>query len=142
MNDHIQPEDQTPCKPCEFSSQLGKTVLNSLSAQIAIISETGIILETNKAWLEFAQLSGAHLFQANLTGARLCRSHLSIQGWTGAVATDLREATLIDADLSYADLRGAQLQGANLKGADLTGTKLQGACLTDAIMPDGTPFRS
>ena len=43
------------CQPCEFAGPLGKTVLNSLSAHIAIISETGIIMETNKAWQEFSR---------------------------------------------------------------------------------------
>jgi DNA-binding CsgD family transcriptional regulator len=47
------------CQPCAFTHPLGKTVLNSLSAQIAIISETGIIMETNKAWMAFARMAGA-----------------------------------------------------------------------------------
>ncbi len=56
---HLKPNESQSCQPCEFTGPLGKTVLNSLSAQIAIISETGIIIETNKAWLEFARSSGA-----------------------------------------------------------------------------------
>jgi DNA-binding CsgD family transcriptional regulator len=35
--------------------QYAKTILNSLSAHIAIIDETGMILETNRAWMRFAR---------------------------------------------------------------------------------------
>ena len=41
------------CKPCEFKHPLGKTVLNSLSAQIAILDAKGRILETNRSWQLF-----------------------------------------------------------------------------------------
>jgi len=37
------------------TQRYAKTILNSLSAHIAIIDENGIILETNRAWREFAQ---------------------------------------------------------------------------------------
>ena len=40
--------------PFSFSDQLAKTVLNSLSANIAIIDENGVILETNQAWRDYA----------------------------------------------------------------------------------------
>jgi serine phosphatase RsbU (regulator of sigma subunit) len=40
--------------PFDFSGSLAKTVLNSLSANIAIIDEYGAILETNKAWRNYA----------------------------------------------------------------------------------------
>lgn len=46
------------CKPCDFKDPLAKTVLNSLSAHIAILDQKGIILETNRAWQEFAQGKG------------------------------------------------------------------------------------
>jgi DNA-binding CsgD family transcriptional regulator len=59
MKDLGHQDENGSCKPCEFAGPLAKTVLNSLSAQIAIISETGIIMETNKAWLEFARQAGA-----------------------------------------------------------------------------------
>ena len=36
------------------SQQYTKTILNSLSAHIAIIDENGVILETNRAWKQFA----------------------------------------------------------------------------------------
>ena len=48
--------------PFKFSSPLAKTVLNSLSANIAIIDEMGVILETNQAWRNYAtvnQMEGA-----------------------------------------------------------------------------------
>ena len=41
-----------------FSDELARTVLNSLSAHIAILNENGIILETNKAWQTYAAKSG------------------------------------------------------------------------------------
>ena len=41
-----------------FSDELARTVLNSLSAHIAILDENGIILETNKAWQAYAAKSG------------------------------------------------------------------------------------
>jgi len=42
-------------EPFSFSDQLAKTVLNSLSANIAILDENGVILETNQAWREYAR---------------------------------------------------------------------------------------
>ena len=48
--------------PFKFSSPLAKTVINSLSANIAIIDEMGVILETNQAWRNYAtvnQMEGA-----------------------------------------------------------------------------------
>jgi DNA-binding CsgD family transcriptional regulator len=41
-----------------FSDALARTVLNSLSAHIAILDENGVILETNKAWQTYAAKSG------------------------------------------------------------------------------------
>lgn len=41
-----------------FSDELARTVLNSLSAHIAILDENGVILETNKAWQRYAVQSG------------------------------------------------------------------------------------
>jgi hypothetical protein len=46
--------DRSEIVPFDFSGSLAKTVLNSLSANIAIIDEFGIILETNKAWRNYA----------------------------------------------------------------------------------------
>ncbi len=41
-----------------FTDELAKTVLNSLSAHIAILDENGVILETNIAWRNYAIKSG------------------------------------------------------------------------------------
>jgi DNA-binding CsgD family transcriptional regulator len=41
-----------------FADELARTVLDSLSAHIAILDENGVILETNKAWRDFAVKSG------------------------------------------------------------------------------------
>ena len=41
----------------EFSGTLAKTILNSLSANIAILDENGVILETNAAWKNFATVN-------------------------------------------------------------------------------------
>ncbi len=46
--------DSDRCRPCEFNDPLAKTVLNSLSAHIAIIDWEGFIIETNQAWQTFA----------------------------------------------------------------------------------------
>lgn len=45
-------------EPLSFSDELARTVLNSLSAHIAILDENGVILETNKAWRRYAVKSG------------------------------------------------------------------------------------
>ena len=42
----------------EINDELARTVLNSLSAHIAIIDEKGVILETNTAWREYSIRSG------------------------------------------------------------------------------------
>ncbi len=44
---------------CEHDQSLAQTVIDSLSAHIAIIDEEGVILETNKAWQAFANKSEA-----------------------------------------------------------------------------------
>jgi DNA-binding CsgD family transcriptional regulator len=41
-----------------FADELALTVLNSLSAHIAILDESGVILETNTAWRNYALKSG------------------------------------------------------------------------------------
>jgi len=41
-----------------FNDELAMTVLNSLSAHIAIIDESGVILETNRAWRNFSVSGG------------------------------------------------------------------------------------
>ena len=44
--------------PLCYSSEEARTVLDSLSAHIAIMDETGVILDTNHAWRDFAVKSG------------------------------------------------------------------------------------
>jgi serine phosphatase RsbU (regulator of sigma subunit) len=46
--------DKPAIEPISFSDQLAKTVLNSLSANIAILDENGVILVTNQAWRDYA----------------------------------------------------------------------------------------
>ena len=41
-----------------FKDELAKTVLNSLSAHIAILDKDGVILETNSAWRQYAIKNG------------------------------------------------------------------------------------
>ena len=52
---------------------LATTVLNSLSAHIAILDEDGVILETNQAWQRFAAENAAgeddHSVGVNYLGA-------------------------------------------------------------------------
>ena len=55
MNHTSKPE---PDAAGLFSVELARTVLNSLSAHIAILDETGVILETNSAWRNFARKGG------------------------------------------------------------------------------------
>ena len=81
------------------------------------------ILTDHKVWLESgkrrgkrADLSGADLNCADLTGADLSY-------------TDLRGANLYRAYLSYTDLTGASLHNANLHSADLRNANLTGADL-------------
>jgi DNA-binding CsgD family transcriptional regulator len=44
--------------PLCYSSEEARTVLDSLSAHIAILDENGVILDTNRAWRNFAVKSG------------------------------------------------------------------------------------
>ena len=47
-------DDSPEIGTLKYSGSLAKTVLNSLSANIAILDENGVILETNEAWKNFA----------------------------------------------------------------------------------------
>ena len=54
-------ESRMKREPVGLSDPLAQTVLNSLSAHIAILDEKGVILETNRAWRNYAannQLEG------------------------------------------------------------------------------------
>lgn len=55
--------DRPEIAPIDFSGTLAKTVFDSLSANIAIIDAKGVILETNRAWRNYAttnQMEGAN----------------------------------------------------------------------------------
>jgi DNA-binding CsgD family transcriptional regulator len=45
-------------EPLSFSEELARTVLDAISAHIAILDDKGIILETNRAWRNFSMSSG------------------------------------------------------------------------------------
>ena len=86
-----------------------------------------------------ANLYGANLSRADLSGANLSRANLSRANLSGADLSgadlsraDLSGANLSGADLSRADLSGANLSGANLSRADLSGANLSGADLSRA----------
>ena len=50
-------DDHPTSESLDFSGPLAKTVINSLSANIAIIDAKGVILETNQAWRNYATLN-------------------------------------------------------------------------------------
>ncbi len=45
-------------EPLSFSEELARTVLDAISAHIAILDEKGLILATNRAWRNFSMSSG------------------------------------------------------------------------------------
>jgi DNA-binding CsgD family transcriptional regulator len=57
MND-VMKKKKADTALLSFSDELAKTVLNSLSAHIAILDETGAILETNNAWRSYSVKNG------------------------------------------------------------------------------------
>ena len=79
-----------------------------------------------------ADLSGADLRWALLTGALLRRADLSDADLRWADLGGGRPANLSAADLSGADLRWADLSGARLTAVDLSGADLRWANLSDA----------
>jgi hypothetical protein len=88
-----------------------------------------------------ANLIGAQLDHADLTGANLKEASLNLAQLTGAflVRADLRDAELLDTTLHFADLSGADCRDANMFGADmscakLVETKFQGATLRSASL--------
>ena len=93
----------------------GKVIFNGYKANLS------------GAYLTRANLSGAYL--TNLSGAYLTEADLSGADLTGA---NLTEAYLTEADLSGAYLSGANLTRANLTRANLTRANLTGADLTGA----------
>ena len=94
------------------------------------------------AFLEKAQLQGAHLRGAQLQGANLHVAQLQGADLCGAQLQGayLRDAQLQGADLGGAQLKGAYLSGAQLQGALLVEAQLQGANLSYAdlsVLPKG-----
>lgn len=57
MSQTTESPKQSPAPPC-YSSAEARTVLDSLSAHIAIVDANGVILDTNSAWRDFAIKSG------------------------------------------------------------------------------------
>jgi len=54
-----QPQDAKPhIESLNFSEELAKAVINSLSAHIAILDQNGVILETNRAWKAYSVKNG------------------------------------------------------------------------------------
>jgi hypothetical protein len=85
--------------------------------------------------LSGANLSGANLFGANLSGANLSGANLFGANLSGA---DLSGANLFVADLSGANLFGANLFGANLSRAKLFGAEnVELAIAMTVITPQG-----
>jgi len=88
-----------------------------------------------------AQLSGANLFRANLSGsnlkeATLAGANLISANVAGAnlKASNLAGGNLLGADLSGANLKGATLQAANVVGANMSGANLKDANATGASL--------
>lgn len=84
--------------------------------------------EGSRLELDRADLVGAVLCEADLSGARILRSDLG--------GADLSGAVLTMADLSHCRLAGADLSGANLSGCSLRRADLTGARLEDAILDE------
>lgn len=54
-----QPQEAKPhIEPLNFSEELARAVINSLSAHIAILDQSGVILETNRAWNTYSYKNG------------------------------------------------------------------------------------
>ena len=53
---NAQPTEKRP--PLCYSSEEARTVLDSISAHIAIVDENGVILDTNQAWRDYAVRGG------------------------------------------------------------------------------------
>ena len=82
-----------------------------------------------------ANLSGANLIGAILSGANLSCANLRGANLSGAILSDadLSGANLRGADLSDANLSCANLSGANLSCANLRGANLRGAIMWSTI---------
>ncbi len=52
-----KPDNRSKNEALKFSEALAKTILNSLSANIAILDKNGVIIETNAAWQNYATVN-------------------------------------------------------------------------------------
>jgi uncharacterized protein YjbI with pentapeptide repeats len=91
-------------------------------------------VDLSGAYLDIANLQGATLSSANLSAAKLWSVDLR--------GADLREAYLSDANLRDAHLNGADLSGAHLRDAHLNGAHLSGANLTNANLSGAFLFKT
>ena len=107
--------------------------------------EIGPGAELSGAFLGEADLSGVDLAGANLSGAALPGANLSGANLSGAnfSGAALPGANLSEANLSGANLTGATAHGVYLNGADLSGAILDGTALSgmsdnaDTVWPEG-----
>jgi uncharacterized protein YjbI with pentapeptide repeats len=118
------------------------TRTNLVGAYLEVADLDGAHLEgaeLRSANLEGAHLNGAYLEGADLSGADLSGAQLNNADLTGAnlsgaqlPSSDLGRAVLDSAHLSGAYLWHADLSGAHINDADLSGANLMGAHLSNA----------
>lgn len=89
--------------------------------------------------LQYMDLTGRNLSQADFTGALLCHAELDDANLTDTIlfAADMRFVSAVGADLSRADVRGACLAGANLSHATLTDVDMRDGVLLRSKGPGG-----
>jgi hypothetical protein len=112
--------------------------------------DTKEVLKLHTLWLQGdpkgvrANLSGADLSRANLSGAYLSGADLSRANlsWAKLSGADLSRANLSRAKLSGAKLSGADLSGADLSGADLSWANLSEANLSWANLSEANLSRA
>ncbi len=117
-----------PTLPTIYVMRLGYIVGPNVNLSGAILSGMTLNVNFRSASLAGANLTGAHLFLANLRRANL----------TGAILTgaNLRYANLGSANLQYANLTDAQMHKANLSYAKLSNAKFIRADLSEATLSD------
>jgi PAS domain-containing protein len=74
--------------------QFAKTILNSISAHVAILDERGFILETNLAWKRFAKQNNLQMRPENqrVNYLEICDNANNIEGEKGVnVANGIRD---------------------------------------------------
>jgi hypothetical protein len=96
---------------------VGKGSLNGDGSDKAAFASVKIIEEVTQCWPLLCMFPRLRLFLA--ASARSLDSKEDIS-WADLPGANLSEANLSGADLSWANLPGADLSGANLSGADLS----------------------